>query len=72
MRIAILGNAGSGTSSRARVIGQAESVPLLDLDTVASKPGRMPCVVPLAMPRRPCASSARRATGGWSRGVVPN
>lgn len=38
MRIAILGNSGSGKSSLARAIAGATGCPLLDLDTVAWEP----------------------------------
>lgn len=41
MRVAILGNSGSGKSTLAREMARAESVVVLDLDTVAWVPGKV-------------------------------
>ena len=41
MRIAILGNSGSGKSTAARWLAQHSAAPLLDLDTIAWVPGQI-------------------------------
>lgn len=74
MRIAILGNAGSGKSSLARVLGQAEGLPLLDLDTVAWEPGadavRRPLGDAQAAVRQFCAAHHRWVVEGCYADLV--
>lgn len=41
MRVAILGNSGSGKSTLARQLAAAGDIPVLDLDTIAWKPGEI-------------------------------
>ncbi len=46
IRLAILGNSGSGKSSLARALGVATEVPVLDLDTIAWEPQSEPVLRP--------------------------
>ena len=44
MRIALIGNSGSGKSMLSRQLATARALPMLDLDTVAWEPGVEGCV----------------------------
>lgn len=47
MRIVIIGNSGSGKSTRARELAAPQSTPLLDLDTIVWEPGKIAVPRPL-------------------------
>jgi adenylate kinase family enzyme len=64
MRLAILGNSGSGKSSLARAVASATGAPVLDLDSVAWEPGS----AAVLRPPGEAASAVRnscRSTDEW-------
>jgi len=41
VRVALLGNSGSGKTTRARELSKNGEIPVLDLDTIVWEPGRV-------------------------------